>query len=161
MLKIVCAVLLCSSIALAVHVDKCKDIFGPKDGSFGTSNLEDVRVSNCDDPPCKLKKGAETTIAFDFIPDKTYESLTTSVFGGIGIVRVPFREIHGANACKDIVRKSDGKKGCPLEAGTSYTYTNTFPILKAYPAVNVQVQYGLNSGKNPVVCFSLPSKISN
>lgn len=70
------------------------------------------------------------------IAEKKYDALTTSVFGGIGIVRVPFREIHGANACKDIKRKDDGKEGCPLEPGTTYTYSNTFPILKAYPAVS-------------------------
>lgn len=45
-----------------------------------------------------------------FLLDKTYEKLTTQVFGGIGIVRVPFREVHGMDACKDIKRKSDGKK---------------------------------------------------
>ncbi|CAG7836449.1 unnamed protein product [Allacma fusca] len=161
MLKYAFVVVLCSALAAAVHVDKCKEIFGPKDGSFGTAALEDVRVSDCNDTPCKLRKGSSATISFDFKPEKKYEKLTTNVFGGIGIIRVPFREVHGANACKDIVRKSDGHKGCPLEAGTEYTYTNTFPILKSYPAVAVQVQYGLNDGKDPVVCFALPSKISN
>ena len=81
-------------------------------------------------------KHGETKHFFLLFTEKTYDTLTTSVFGGIGIIRVPFREVHGANACKDVVRKSDGKKGCPLEAGTSYTYTNTFPILKSYPSVS-------------------------
>ena len=53
------------------------EIFGPKDGSFGTGNLEDVRVSGCDDPPCKLRKGAETTISFDFVPGN-YKIITTN-----------------------------------------------------------------------------------
>jgi len=161
MMRFVSVILFCMGVVAAVHVDKCKEIFGPRDGSFGTANLEDVRVNDCEEPPCALKKGSDSTIAFDFIPDKNYEKLITNVFGGIGIIRVPFREIHGANACKDIIRKSDNKTGCPVEAGMSYTYSNTFPILKAYPSVNVQVQYGLNDGKNPVVCFSLPAKISN
>jgi hypothetical protein len=155
--------LLLGSIVLvgSVHVDKCRDLFGSRDGSFGSSKIEDVRVSSCEETPCKLRKGDTTSIEFDFIPDKTYNALTTAVFGGIGIVRVPFREVHGANACKDIVRKEDGKPGCPIEAGKVYTYKNKFPILKSYPAVSVQVQYGLNSGKSPVVCFNLPSKIAN
>jgi len=160
MLKYVSAVLLCSALAAAVTVDKCKDIAG-RDGSFGSAKTEDVRVSECEDPPCKLKKGESTTIEFDFTPDKAYEKLTTNVFGGIGIIRVPFREVHGANACKDITNKATGKKGCPLEVGQTYTYSNSFPILKTYPAVSVNVQYGLNDGKSPVVCFSLPSKITN
>jgi hypothetical protein len=68
--------------------------------------------------------------------DKAYEKLTTAVFGGIGIIRVPFREVHGMDACKDITRKSDGKKGCPLVPNELYTYSNSFPILKSYPAVS-------------------------
>jgi len=163
-MKTICGVLLfCGSILLvsSVHVDKCRDLFGARDGSFGPSKIEDVRVSSCDESPCKLRKGDTTSIEFDFIPDKTYNALQTAVFGGIGIVRVPFREVHGANACKDIVRKSDGKAGCPIEAGSVYTYKNSFPILKSYPAVSVMVQYGLNDGKSPVVCFNLPSKIAN
>jgi len=145
----------------AVHVDKCKDGIASRDGTFGSGKTEDVRISDCAESPCKLRKGFDATIEFDFTPDKTYEKLTTSVFGGIGIVRVPFREVHGMDACKDIKRKSDGKKGCPIEPDQLYTYTNSFPILKSYPAVSVNVQYGLNDGKSPVVCFTLPAKISN
>jgi len=35
-----------------------------------------------------------------------------------------------------VVRAKDGKAGCPLEAGELYTYKNSFPILKSYPAVS-------------------------
>jgi len=146
----------------AVEVDKCKDLFGPRGGTHGTASILEVRVNDCEDSPCRLKKGSETTIQFDFKTDKPYEKLATSVFGGIGIIRVPFRGVHGVNACKDISRKRDGKKGCPLEANEVYTYSNTFPILKSYPALNVNVQYGLNDEKkNPVVCFALPAKITS
>lgn len=108
---------------------------GSRDGSYGHGSIDDVRVTDCAESPCKLRKGSEATIEFDFKPDKTYEKLTTSVFGGIGIVRVPFREVHGMDACKDIKRKSDGKKGCPIQPNEVYTYSNSFPILKSYPAV--------------------------
>jgi len=161
MFKYICAVALFATLTASVHIDKCKEVFGGRDGSFGSAKIEDVRVSDCTDSPCKLRKGDEVTIEFDFVPDKDYDELTTAVFGGIGIIRVPFREVHGTNACKDVVRKSDSKPGCPVEAGQVYTYKNKFPILKSYPAVSVQVQYGLNNGKNAVVCFNLPSKISN
>ncbi len=74
---------------------------------------------------------------FYILLDKRYEKLSTNVFGGIGIIRVPFRGVHGVNACKDIIRKRDGKKGCPLEANEVYTYSNSFPILKSYPSVRI------------------------
>jgi len=72
-----------------------------------------------------------------FFADKDYKKVTTSVFGGIGIIRVPFRGVHGVDACKDIINKSDNSTGCPLKAGEVYTYSNSFPILKAYPAVSI------------------------
>lgn len=161
MIKYIGAVLLCSALATAVHVDKCKDALISREGTYGLGKIEDVRVSDCAESPCKLRKGSEATIEFDFKPDKTYEKLTTSVFGGIGIIRVPFREVHGMDACKDITRKSDGKKGCPITPDEVYSYSNSFPILKSYPAVSVNVQYGLNDNKTPVVCFTLPAKIAN
>ncbi|OXA52534.1 ecdysteroid-regulated 16 kDa protein [Folsomia candida] len=161
MFKSVGVALLCCVLASAIHVDKCKDGVAARGGSNGLGSIQDVRVTDCAESPCKLRKGSEATIEFDFTPDKTYEKLTTQVFGGIGIVRVPFREVHGMDACKDIKRKSDGKKGCPIEPNEVYTYSNSFPILKSYPAVSVSVQYGLNDNKTPVVCFTLPAKISN
>ncbi|OXA60402.1 ecdysteroid-regulated 16 kDa protein [Folsomia candida] len=154
----VLALLACNSV-FAAQVDKCKDPTN-RNGTYGLAEIEDVRISECPDSPCKLIKGTSTTIEFDFIPDKVYDKLTTSVFGGIGIIRVPFRDVHGMDACKDIQRKSDGKKGCPLLPLEVYTYSNSFPILKSYPAVSVNVQYGLNDRKTPVVCFTLPAKIT-
>jgi len=160
MIKYLITLLLLGNVVFAAQVDKCKDITN-RNGTYGVAEIEDVRISDCPDAPCKLRKGTSTTIEFDFQPDKLYQKLTTSVFGGIGIIRVPFRDVHGMDACKDITRKSDGKKGCPLEANHVYTYSNSFPILKNYPAVSVQVQYGLNDKKTPVVCFTLPAKITN
>jgi len=92
------------------------------------------------DPP---HKGSIVTCTLQFSSsaltiDKPYKELTTAVFGGIGIIRVPFREIHGTNACKDVRRKKDGKVGCPLVVGEAYTYKNSFPILKSYPAVSAR-----------------------
>jgi len=149
------------TITSATDVDKCTDLLGPREGTYGSATIQDVRVSDCPDSPCRLRKGGETTIQFDFKSDRAYDKLTTNVFGGIGIIRVPFREVHGLNACKDIQRKRDGKKGCPLEANEVYTYSNTFRIHKSYPAVSVNVQYGLNDGKDSVICFTLPAKITN
>jgi len=165
MLKYGFAILICGvlSVSSAVHVEKCREV-NQREGTHGAAKLEDVRVSDCDDPPCTLRKGTDVTVEFDFISDKDYTEVVNSVFGGIGIIRVPFRDVHMKDACKDIVKKSDGTPGCPLAAGEEYTYKNTFPIIKSYPAVNVNVQYGINSGKDPVinvVCFTLPSKITN
>jgi hypothetical protein len=78
----VCGIAFLASLALvdSVHVDKCKELFGAREGSFGTAKIEDVRVSNCNESPCKLRKGDTTTIEFDFVPDKNYDELTTAVF---------------------------------------------------------------------------------
>ena len=147
-------------LAGAIRVDMCKQP-GSTAESFGASKLQDVRISGCAEIPCTLRKGSTTIIEFDFIPDKTYNSLTTSVYGSIGVLRIPFHEVHGTNACFDVVRKADGKRGCPIEAGQLYIYKNSVQILRNYPAMSVTVQYGLNlDDETSAVCFNLPANIA-
>jgi len=40
-------------------------------------SIEDVRISDCADSPCKLRKGSDVTIEFDFKPGKVLKQFTT------------------------------------------------------------------------------------
>jgi Niemann-Pick C2 protein len=49
---------------------------------------------------------------------------------------------------------------CPLTKGTQYSYEASFPILKVYPRVNVEVKYELKNSENKnIVCALIPVKI--
>jgi Niemann-Pick C2 protein len=66
---------------------------------------------------------------------------------------VPFK-LPNPNACLD-----SGIE-CPLKKGVSYAYKASFPILKVYPKVNVDVKYELKNAANKIiVCVLVPVKI--
>lgn len=49
---------------------------------------------------------------------------------------------------------------CPLKKDTVYTYDASFPVLKIYPKVDVEVKYELkNSDGKDIVCVLIPVKI--
>lgn len=66
--------------------------------------------------------------------DKAATQLTAVVHGIIGGVPIPFNPPN-TNGCKD-----SGIK-CPVAAGTTYDYTNTIPVLSAYPKVCAFITY--------------------
>lgn len=66
---------------------------------------------------------------------------------------VPFK-LPNANACVD------SNLECPLKKNVSYEYSSSFPILKIYPKVDVEVKYELkNSEGKDIVCVLIPVKI--
>lgn len=49
---------------------------------------------------------------------------------------------------------------CPLKKDTVYLYDASFPVLKIYPKVDVEVKYELkNSEGKDIVCVLIPVKI--
>ena len=49
---------------------------------------------------------------------------------------------------------------CPLKKGVKYQYSASFPVLKIYPKVDVEVKYELkNSEGKDIVCVLVPVKI--
>jgi Niemann-Pick C2 protein len=66
---------------------------------------------------------------------------------------VPFK-LPNDNACVD------SHLICPLTKGTDYKYSASFPVLKIYPKVDVEVKYELkNSNGKDIVCVLIPVKI--
>lgn len=49
---------------------------------------------------------------------------------------------------------------CPLKKDVVYSYDASFPVLKIYPKVDVEVKYELkNSEGKDIVCVLIPVKI--
>ncbi|KAG4067018.1 hypothetical protein HA402_000009 [Bradysia odoriphaga] len=69
---------------------------------------------------------------------------TTSVYANVLNVPLPFIGVDGTSAC-DKLFKADGTtpSSCPLKAGETYVYKNSFPILEFYPKLNLVVHDSL------------------
>lgn len=66
---------------------------------------------------------------------------------------VPFK-LPNDNACVD------SHLDCPLKKKSNYKYSASFPVLKMYPKLDVEVKYELkNSEGKDIVCALIPVKI--
>ncbi|XP_037912553.1 ecdysteroid-regulated 16 kDa protein isoform X2 [Hermetia illucens] len=129
----------------------------------GTPKIDpaDVSLTKCNNPPCILKRRTTVGIELKLRPDKDIKHLTTSVQGIIADLPLPFIGVDGTSAC-DNVYSEDGstKVGCPLKAGGTYLYKNSFPVLQIYPAVSLKVHWALQGpNQRDVICFEVPARI--
>lgn len=104
------------------------------------------------------------TFFSSFDLDHNIRKLTTNVNGIILGVPLPFIGVDGTSACNNLYLE-DGvtKTKCPLQAGQSYVYKNSFDVLSIYPTIAaLDVYWALVEGNNKeLVCFEVPAKITN
>lgn len=68
-------------------------------------------------------------------------------------IEVPFK-LPNPDACLD------SGIDCPIKKDVVYSYDASFPVLKVYPRVNVDVKYELKNSENKdIVCVIIPVKI--
>ncbi|GAB0087606.1 ecdysteroid-regulated 16 kDa protein [Sergentomyia squamirostris] len=142
------------SLSEATQVRQCQE--------GGAKKLEssDVSISNCEKPPCKLRRKSKVTIEQKFAPETDLKSLTTSVHAVILGLPLPFIGVDNTPAC-DHLFEEDGttKAGCPLKAGKNYVYKNSFDVLEIYPKTNLVVHWALTHKDKDITCFEIPAKI--
>jgi len=94
------------------------------------------------------------------IPNRDFKDLNSDIQGIIIDVPLPFPGYYGTSACPHIY-DAEGKNqvGCPLKAGETYIYKNSFKILPIYPTVSLQIHWGLGDKDGDAVCFQIPAKI--
>lgn len=121
----------------------------------------EITVSHCNKGTCKLQKKTTVSVQLKFTPETDLKKLTTSVYANVLGVPLPFIGVDGTSAC-DKVFKEDGTTptSCPLKAGETYVYKNSFPILEFYPKLSLVVHWALTQKDEDVVCFELPAKIT-
>ncbi|XP_029045758.2 ecdysteroid-regulated 16 kDa protein [Osmia bicornis bicornis] len=141
-------------IASTTEVTKCGT--GEK---FEDSNQ--VKISGCDVPPCKLKRRTKYSIEEKFVPDQDVENLVNSVNAAILGVPLPFVGVDGTSACNSVFNADGSPAGCSLKKGVEYIYKQEFPILQIYPTVSMVIHYELMDGNHSVACFEVPAKITN
>uniref|UniRef100_A0A1A9UDJ1 MD-2-related lipid-recognition domain-containing protein n=1 Tax=Glossina austeni TaxID=7395 RepID=A0A1A9UDJ1_GLOAU len=120
----------------------------------------DVNISNCPKNKCSLKRNTDTVVEIKLKPKRDFKELNSDIQGIILDVPIPFLGYYGTSACPHIY-DAEGKNvvGCPLKAGETYIYRNSFKILPVYPTVSLVVHWGLGDSNDDVVCFEVPAKI--
>lgn len=101
---------------------------------------------------------------FSVALDHDVKKLTTSVSAIVLNVPLPFVGVDGTSACNNMYLEDGATKTrCPLKAGQSYVYKNSFDILSVYPTIPaLDVHWALSeSSTKDLACFEVPGKISN
>ncbi|XP_014228936.1 protein NPC2 homolog [Trichogramma pretiosum] len=149
----VCALLV--ALASATRVNECKS-------GKAIEDTTKVQITNCETPPCKLKKRTKVQIVQRFTPNRDVQSVKTAVYATILGVPLPFVGVDGTDACGKVFNAADGSPApCPLKKGVEYLYKNEFPILPIYPTVQLVVHWALEEpDKKVVACFEVPSRIT-
>ncbi|OAD54443.1 Protein NPC2 like protein [Eufriesea mexicana] len=120
-----------------------------------------VKITGCDSPPCKLKRRTKAAVEQKFVPSEDVETLVNAVHAAILGVPLPFLGVDGTNACENIYNADGSPAGCSLKKGVEYTYKREFPVLQIYPTVSMVIHYSLMQGNSTVACFEVPAKITN
>ena len=95
-----------------------------------------VNITQCNEPPCMLKKGRQVTITQKFVTDHDVQNLVTSVYAIILNIPLPFIGVNGKSACDKIYTLDGNRASCPVKKDQVYMYKNTFDILPSYPVVS-------------------------
>merc|ERR1712002_222814 len=117
--------------------------------------IHSVDVSDCAKSPCEVKRGSNYTVSVNFTIAESTDQAFADVHGIVAGVPVEF-PLPQKNACES------GSLSCPLQAKHGYLYTATLPILHAYPAISVIVEWALNDaqlGGNTIFCFEIPIRV--
>lgn len=128
--------------------------------------LEPVKLEmgECNATPCTIKRNTTVPVDIHFKLDRDARELYQNVFANILSIPFPFIGVDGTSICDNIF-DTDGvtKVNCPLKKDHVYRYLYTFKILDRYPKIDLEVHWSLNEKKNAreLVCFELPSKITN
>ncbi|XP_045612982.1 NPC intracellular cholesterol transporter 2 homolog a [Procambarus clarkii] len=146
------AAMLSSSIVLAALLGLTSATLVQDCGS--TAEVTEVRITDCDIPPCILTRGEDIKVEIDFVNVKASSTLTTKVIGNIAGIDIPWAGVV-PDACTSLTTGD-----CPLEENESVYYTADAPVLQEYPAVSVIVKWRLvDDNDETTVCFIVPAEV--
>ena len=151
---IACALLALAALAGATDVQQCT-------GENYDGLSDNVQLSPCKRPPCKLKKGTSQHITINFTPDHDITEVKNHVTADVFGVPLPFVGVDGNSVCDKLETESGEKASCPLKAGTKYVYKDSFPVLNFYPTIDVKVHWALSDAEKKQRCHLFRSESKN
>ncbi|CAK9809033.1 NPC intracellular cholesterol transporter 2 homolog a [Anthophora plagiata] len=142
-------------LATATEVNQC----GEPGKKF--EDVNQVKISGCNVPPCKLKRRTKASVEQKFVPDQDTDNIVNSVNAAVLGVPLPFVGVDGTSACESIFNVDGTPAGCSLKKGVEYLYKQQFPVLQIYPTISMVIHYALLQGNTTITCFEVPAKIVN
>ncbi|XP_041979918.1 NPC intracellular cholesterol transporter 2-like [Aricia agestis] len=122
---------------------------------------ERIQVIPCGRTRCKLRRGTNVTMHFQFKTTREVADLRNTVWGEIAGVALHFPGVDQASVCGNVFSAEDGSPApCPLEAGREYVYVKQFPVEPYYPETAVRMHWALHDGTSNVICFEAPAVIT-
>ncbi|KAH8311493.1 hypothetical protein KR044_006630, partial [Drosophila immigrans] len=119
-----------------------------------------VQINECDELPCDMWKGEESTIAIQFVATRnSMRQLTARVHLTALGVTIPYElEAERGNVCQNLLHGAY----CPLDAGEDVTYKLLLPVASNQPEVPTRLQVTLFDAENTdqvVSCFLADTRI--
>ncbi|KAK3792341.1 hypothetical protein RRG08_046650 [Elysia crispata] len=114
------------------------------------AKITSIDVQPCSAIPCPFKKGTTVDVTVEFEASASLTKAESSVHGIIAGVPVPF-PLKDKNACNNMK--------CPIKSGDKVIYKNFVAVRKEYPGIEVMVKWEIVTGKDTVLCFTVPVKI--
>ncbi|XP_073950919.1 Niemann-Pick type C-2b [Choristoneura fumiferana] len=93
------------------------------------------------------------------IAEKDIKELKNHVTADVFGVPLPFIGVDGGSVCDKLQTEAGEKAACPLTAGTTYVYKDSFPVLELYPSIEVKVHWALQDLGKDITCFEVPARI--
>jgi len=119
----------------------------------GHAHAMDVQMSPCPSMPCVFEKGMNVNVTISFTAQHDSPTLAAKVYGIILGLDIPYPLPQG-DACQN------SNIQCPIVKGQRYTYHGTFPVLEAYPKIDVLVRWKLIVAHHvDETCFTFPMSI--
>ncbi|KAH8388195.1 hypothetical protein KR093_000105 [Drosophila rubida] len=119
-----------------------------------------VQINDCNELPCDLVKGEESTIAIQFVATRnSMRQLTARVHLTSLGVTIPYElDAERGNVCGNLLHGAY----CPLDAGEDVTYRLLLPVASNQPEVPTRLQVTLYDAENVdqvVACFLADTRI--
>ncbi|XP_013135399.1 PREDICTED: MD-2-related lipid-recognition protein-like [Papilio polytes] len=131
-----------AALGTVIKIDKCEKV--PED----VCTISESRISPCvNGNECKLKKGKEHAISFDFTPNFSAEKLKTAVYYVNRGMDIPFAELNDADGCLYTT--------CPVAPGVPQQLNYKLRLSKKLPSGNFPIKWRVWNEANPAqeCCF--------
>ncbi|XP_046432667.1 MD-2-related lipid-recognition protein-like [Neodiprion fabricii] len=117
--------------------------------------VHEVRVKPCKEAtskkPCRIKRGQEASISFDFTPNFSSDNLQSSAYWANDMQDIGFPGMN-TNAC--------GNTACPTTSGTKQTYSYELAISKSFPVRIFNVKWKLWNEEAQECCILFQIKLT-
>ncbi|XP_067137965.1 mite group 2 allergen-like Ixo r 2 [Centruroides vittatus] len=115
-------------------------------------NVTAVRVTPCEEEPCKAIKGKSIHIEADFISKQNSDWLQLWVGAEISGISLPLPGLN-RDACK-------GRNiTCPVSEGDKQTFVFDLDILPFFPSLKTMTVFEITGEGDKLLCFKAPVQI--